>query len=312
MSLRLCFVVAFVVSLLGGCSPVDARVVDLERLVVDFVEAVPGRGSEAMELPTESESSRFIEAVRAARSGWPARADELVDPLNYRVRTVRDSATGRTVYLFEERRVGDGSWPHGWGMYVVAPRAVRPVVVEVPHPVFDVGTARIGVAAFRRAGAAALLVAGTHRYANRDGSSDAAQEDRTMFARVNRALVSRGDVVLQPHGFDSGSHDGDSDISKADAVVSGGESPPSALIQDVASGLRSIGLEVCVYEENNCAALGGTRNVQGIWCRAVGASFLHLELSRAVRDDRERWVQVVTSVVDSIASRDSASHQPER
>ena len=198
-----CVVIASVLPLWVGCSSASPGVIDLEGSVVRFADNIPGRGSEGMGLPTDEQAGRFIDGIRAAQAGRPERAGELVGPMDYRVRTVVDSDTGRTASVFEEQRAADGSWPHGWGMYVVARHPVRRLVVEVPHPVFDIGTAQIGVAAFRKAGAAVLLVPGTHRYANRDGSSDVAHEDRTMFARVNRALVAKGDVVLQPHGFDA-------------------------------------------------------------------------------------------------------------
>ena len=42
---------------------------------------------------------------------------------------------------------------------------------------------------------------------------------------------------------------------------------------------------MCEYDGDRCADLGGTLNVEGAWCREVGATFVHLELDRAVRDD---------------------------
>lgn len=284
--------------------------VDLEGSVVRFVDNIPGRGSEGMGLPTDEQAVRFIDGIRAAQAGRPERAGELVGSMDYRVRTVVDSDTGRTASVFEEQRAADGSWPHGWGMYVVARHPVRRLFVEVPHPVFDIGTAQIGVAAFRKAGAAVLLVAGTHRYANRDGSSDVAHEDRTMFARVNRALVAKGDVVLQPHGFDADRGSGEGATHGFDAVVSGGAYPPSTMVLAVASALSSRNFDVCVFDGTRCAALGATGNVEGAWCSEVGADFIHLELSRMVRSDRHQWSAVVASTVDGVIHAKAPSSSP--
>ena len=284
-----------------GCTPTGGDVIDLEGRVQRFVDDVPGRGSEAMDLPTEEQAERFIDGLRAARAGHPGRAGELVGPIGYRIQTVVDSETGRTAHVFEEQPSAEGGAPHGWGMYVVASHPERRLVVEVAHPVFDIATAQVGLAAFREAGAAALLVAGTHRYANRDGSSDVAHDDRTMFARVHRALVTRGDVVLQPHGFDEDGEAVDGAVQGTDVVVSGGAAPPSTVVQAVASTLRSRSFEVCVFDGSRCAALGATGNVEGAWCREVGAGFVHLELSRAVRDDRRAWMVAVAATVEGLA-----------
>ena len=285
----------------GGETPPPT--VDLEDLVVTFVGSIPGPGTDAMALPTEAQTSRFVEALRAAQAGDPRRAQELVAPLAYRVRTLADSVTRRRMYVFEERRTRGGEWPNGWGMYVIAAESARPLLVEVAHPVHDVNTPQVGVQAFRDGRAAALLVAGTHRYANRDGSSDVAHDDRTMFAEVNRALVRRGQTVLQPHGFDSSGAAKESDgIEHSDVVVSAGIAPPPAVVDSVTAALQGKGFAVCEYDGDRCADLGGTLNVEGEWCREVGATFVHLELDRDVRDDPTRRALAARTVVKTLGS----------
>ena len=282
--------------------------VDLEDVVVAFVESIPGPGTDAMALPTEAQKSRFVEALRAAQEGDPRRAKELAAPLAYGVRTLVDSVTRRRLYVFEERRTRDGEWPNGWGMYVIAAGSSRPLLVEVAHPVHDVNTPQVGVQAFRDGRAAALLVAGTHRYANRDGSSDVAHDDRTMFAEVNRALVRRGQTVLQPHGFDNAGPAKESDgIEDSDVVVSAGTAPPPPAVDAVTAALRGEGFAVCEYDGDRCADLGGTLNVEGEWCREVGATFVHLELDRSVRDDPSRRALAARTVVKTLGSVPDAS-----
>jgi hypothetical protein len=191
---------------------------------------------------------------------------------------------------------------------VIAAGAARPLIVEVSHPVYDINTPQVGIQAFRHGDAAGLLVAGTHRYANDDGSSDVAHDDGTMFAAVNRALVSRRETVLQPHGFsDSGTLTEADDLDDSDVVVSAGTAPPPPAVTAVAAALRRKGFAVCEYDGRQCADLGATRNVEGRWCREVGATFVHLELDRDVRDDRSRRTLAARTVVDALASVDDGS-----
>jgi hypothetical protein len=294
--------------LVVGCGEGGPATVDLEDLVVDFVDTIPGRDSEGMTLPTDEEARRFIQGVRAARDGDPGRAAELVDPLAYDVRTVVDSVTRRRLYVFEERRSDAGDWPHGWGMYVIAAEPSRPLVVEVSHPVYDINTPQVGVAAFRHGDAFGLLVAGTHRYANADGSSDVAHDDRTMFAEVNRALVRRAQTVLQPHGFDEGgSARSTGDTGEADVVVSAGTESSPPVVDAVTDALRGRGFTVCEYNGDQCTDLGATRNVEGAWCREAGATFVHLELDREIRDDPSKRDLAARTVVDTLDSQSGTS-----
>lgn len=278
--------------LTGAAAP--PRVVDLEQMVTTFVDQIPRKGSEGMELPTEAEAQRFTEALGALRSGDVDRARRLLRPLAYTVSAVTDSATGRDAWVMEESRSKDGSWPHAWGLYVLAMGSPEPLVVEVPHPLHDVRTPQAGVAAFRAGGAEALLVAGAHRYANSDGTSDVAHESRTMFARVDRALVGADRSVVQFHGFASTLADG------SEVVVSAGEPAPPVPLDPVSDALRAAGFSVCQYDGTQCSSLAGTKNVQGAWSRTVGARFVHLEIARAVRDDAARRTQLATIVAEEL------------
>jgi hypothetical protein len=129
-----------------------------------------------------------------------------------------------------------------------------------------------------------------------------------MFAEVNRALVGPGQTVLQPHGFDSSGEAQESDeIEHSDVVVSGGTAPPPPVVDAVTAALQGEGFAVCEYDGDRCADLGGTLNVEGQWCREVGATFVHLELDRDVRDDPTRRALAARTVVKTLPGRRRAS-----
>ena len=285
------------IPLLVASAPTVPPVTDLQEMALDFVAEIPRRDSDAMVMPTEADAERFIAGVRAVTSGDPELARQLLQPLSYTVSLITDSVTGRTSWVLAETRDEDGSWPRGWGLYVFAAEPANPLVVEVPHPLYDVNTPQAGVEAFRRGHAQALLVAGTHRYSNSDDSSDVAHEARTMFALVHRAIVSARQSVIQLHGFDGADSE-----DYGDMVVSGGEPNPAVELAPVTDALRAAGFDVCHYDGEQCEGLGGTQNVQGAWCRVVEARFLHLELSREVRDDPVRRSLSVAIVADELTA----------
>lgn len=282
--------------LLVSSAPPSPPALDLQEMTLDFVAQIPRRGSDAMTLPTEPDARRFIAGVRAVTSGDPELAQRLLRPLSYTLSPVTDSVTGRASWVLAESRNEDGSWPHGWGLFVFAAEPANPLVVEVPHPLYDVNTPQAGIEAFRRGDAQALLVAGTHRYANSDGSSDVAHEADTMFALVHRAIVTARQSVVQFHGFDDADREGYGDI-----VVSAGETDPAVDVGPVTDSLRAAGFDVCQYDGEECEGLGGTTNVQGSWCRSVYSRFVHIEMSRQVRDDPVRRSLTARIVAEELA-----------
>jgi hypothetical protein len=129
-----------------------------------------------------------------------------------------------------------------------------------------------------------------------------------MFAEVNRALVRRGQTVLQPHGFDEGgSARSTGDTGEADVVVSAGTESSPPVVDAVTDALRGRGFTVCEYNGDQCTDLGATRNVEGAWCREAGATFVHLELDREIRDDPSKRDLAVGTVVDTLDSQSGTS-----
>jgi hypothetical protein len=265
--------------------------VDLDRWVAKFVASIPGRGARGYVPPTREQADVLGAAVRAARADDLVTASRLLGPLAFQARELRDSATGRRLIVLVEQRDTDGSWPHAWGMYVIAPKAASTILIEVPHPVADEATEKLGVAAFRAGAAAALLVAGAHRSATWD--ADVAHEDGSAFEAVHESLVLPGTRVLQLHGFDGDAHPsryGDSVVS--DGIDAAEVSVPSAATAAVAAALSDAGFRVCLQHRDACSGLAATSNVQGKSARQLGGSFVHIEVETTIRADPERGQQL--------------------
>lgn len=274
---------------------------DLLTLVRRFVDRIPGTDSEGYHPPGPEERARLSEAFRAVEAGDLSRAAAEAGPLDYSVVRYTDAATGRALVILAEHQRPDGSWPHGWGLFIHSPEASRSLVVEVPHPIFDVNTEIVGTELFRMADASDLLVAGAHREADASGAADVAHRADSMFEAIHEVLARPGAVIVQAHGFEDGGSEG----QYGDAVLSSGTSIPGSLTLHVGDALSRAGYRVCVYDGVQCSLLGATTNVQGAFARRVGALFLHMELApplREVPSEADRLERTVAAALRSWAS----------
>lgn len=144
-------------------------------------------------------------------------------PLGYTVRMGTDRTGRGLVLLANEPRA-----ERGWGLYVVEPSRPVTVVIEVPHPAFDLRSEAIGVALFDRTPGALLAVAGTHRRAA-GGAGDVGHREDSMFHAVTDGLAAQGLPQVQLHGFD------DASLPGVDVVLSAGATNASATLESVSS-----------------------------------------------------------------------------
>lgn len=165
-----------------------------------------------------------------------------------------------------------------WGMYLIDRSAAPSLAVEVPHPAFDLHSELFGLDLFRRSPGAILMVAGAHRRADA-GQADVAHDSDSMFQVMATYLVGRGLAQVQMHGFDNQSAPG------FDIVLSTGLTPAGQPAIRAGAGFRAAGFATCQAWAQVCAGLEGTTNVQGQLAKADGTTFLHVEMSRTVRDN---------------------------
>jgi hypothetical protein len=272
----------------AGCGTPERS---LGPLVDEAVQAGPGRGSPEYRPPSDDQAR----AVALSMAGLAAGADLEAPPDGYRLAEVPGEAEDVLVALEEVPQSGR---TRGSGLYVVRAGGGSDLVVQVPHPVADAGTEALGARLFDVAAADVLMVAGAHRTAG-GGSADVANVPGSVFTAVSDAVVGPGSVVLQVHGFAAENHPD----SYGDAVLSTTVDEPSALVERLAEGLRDAGFDVCVYDGQRCDRLAGTRNVQAEQARAVGAEFVHLEVSDRARRDPDRQERLVATLAAGVRGR---------
>lgn len=194
----------------------------------------------------------------------------------------------------------------GGGLYVIRQGALlRERIVQVPHSFFDVGTLEIGIALANAAPARALFVNTVHRYLNGrspnddedragspadSGHQDLAHHELTFFQQMTRsALASLPRLqVIQVHGFGDGSVP---ECAAAAVVVSTGVA--TAGMAEAARVTARLGVvlgrdRVLLYPRDT-RKFGAQTNVQGqAVARSHTATFLHLELSRTLRNQMQK------------------------
>lgn len=262
----------------------------------------PGRGSDGYVLPTSDARAALERAVRALATGdWMAARGE-AEGAGYRL--CRGEGEEADLWLLAPLAEDEGH-----ARVVLRPDGVG-LVLEAPHTFFDGDTGAEAATLFSELGARALIISGTHRCASLtltacDGTtsvcggmssaypiSDPAHDVDGYFQAAHVAVAESfsSDVVVSVHGM---SGDG--------ASLSDGTTAPSdGVVARLAAALTSRFANVTACNEGvgvpRDVRLCGTTNVQGrhvnaspdaCGTRAAVASgrFVHLEQSRALRDD---------------------------
>jgi hypothetical protein len=175
-----------------------------------------------------------------------------------------------------------------WGWYLVDLSAPVRLVIEVPHPNSDLRTEEIGLALYQAVPGSMLLVAGTHRRAA-DEAGDVAHRTDSMFHAVATDLAERGLPQIQLHGFH------DDNLPDVDVVVSPGAGEVGDLVRGVAEGIDG-DFRVCRSWQQDCGKLTGTTNEQGREAARQGTPFVHVEINRTIRNDRDEWLSLVRAM----------------
>jgi hypothetical protein len=286
----------------GGNSPPPAESsqartlsdgVDLERRVVDFTAGFDQDGGYRQ--PTGTERGILSDAVGLLLDHDRQAAAERLADIDYVLRTLTDSGTGRR--FAEIADTGGGrTGNRGWGRVYVDLTAPVRWSVQIPHPVADEASEKLGVGVLRGTPGGVMVLAGAHRQAGEGNAADVAHRGDTVFDAVCAELLRRRLPGLQLHGF------ADSSEPDYDVIVSTGKGDtarPAA--RDLARALHAHHLDPCRAWIRDCA-LEGRTNQQGTAAAAAHVPFLHVEFSRSVRTSAERTARAVAAMNPTTAA----------
>jgi len=202
------------------------------------------------------------------------------------------------------------------GAFVVrmGPASESERLLQAPHAYFDLGTGRLALEMFlaEPRGFRGLFTNTMHRHMQADGQknhrefdpADVCHNDAHAFVAATMGAVELlgGVEVIQLHGF-SDDHVFSERPGTRAIVSAGTRGGGVARVTTVAEELgRGLGESVARYPED-VSELGGTANVIGRRLRTrSGASFLHIELSQAlrreIRRDSGKLARFAAAIVD--------------
>ena len=109
--------------------------------------------------------------------------------MGYGVQVIRDRQTSHIYIALSE---SNDSETKGWGTFVFKLGTASPYAIEVPRPLYEFRSYDFGHNLFIRTDASALLIAGAHPRANRNGSADISKADnRTNLYNLVRHILFR-------------------------------------------------------------------------------------------------------------------------
>lgn len=255
-------------------TPHARELVDLRSRILTYTaDLEPDAGYSP---PDDTQRERVAESVGHLLDGDAPQAEELLAPLGLKLTRLTDTESGRRYDEIAAARPGRAE---RWGrLYLTADSDVR-WNAQVPHPVSDRDTERLGVRLLEDNPGGSLVLAGAHREAGRGDAADVAHREDSLFHAIVVELQKRDVPGVQLHGFAKDSE------RPYDAVLSTGAAR-STLTEAaaLADGMQADGLRVCRSWSARCP-LEGTTNVQGKAAERHHARFLHVELSPKARGD---------------------------
>jgi hypothetical protein len=258
---------------------------------------MPRSKSEGYVRPTYGEQTDFADLVSVIFTKDLGRGADLATKDHYTLSYYVDRGDDYAVsYLLREQR----PIQKGWGLYAFRLNSTSDIIIEAPHPLYDKRSPSVALDLYRALDARALLIAGAHRNADRDKSSDVAHATESIFQSVHIALSRElqklsGDViVLQIHGFHSSNHEGYPQV-----VFGLGEKPlpkEVAIAQKIKDALSKKGITagICAGDGSEYEDLCAKKNVQAAVMEE--GAFIHIELDENIRQNDDAFIAVLVEV----------------
>ncbi|MDP6456704.1 MAG: hypothetical protein QF669_04500, partial [Candidatus Marinimicrobia bacterium] len=203
---------------------------DLTRHIYDILASMPSSyGGEEYEEPSNTDRKMWRDVIDAILNKDYETAHTKALNLDYQLTEFTDTSDDSSIVYYILERSADAESNH-WGTFIFNQWARRKnLVIQCPHPLYDMNTGKEGLLAFETAGARAYFVSGTHRCnaeqeSSCSGSSSVCTGTSEAYRYSDQAHVVEGTfqlttevlfehvpevIAIQPHGFGKKSTDPD-------------------------------------------------------------------------------------------------------
>lgn len=285
-------------------------------------QQIPKSGAGVYHEPDTAEQAAFRAVYEAlARCDLDAAAP-LAAAVGYQLRPWDDEATGRRLWLLSERE----PWSRYRGICLLDPDpAALPLVIEAPHPKFDVHSWRLAAAIFGGLDLRpfALLMTTAHRYDTGSQDigptpADVTHHTPSIFQVAHEALTTVGGrrYALQVHGFrETDAIHQAFGRERVDAIVSQGwtadfqplDWPDDCRAMQLIAGLTKRGLSAEASKVKG-QPLNAGQNPQAHFTNGPDGAgrgwFIHLEVASRLRFAGAEDPAAYTPIVATVAALD--------
>ena len=264
---------------------------DITNLITEIRNNMPVMNSQAFVIPSDAQMTTFAGIFTSLNTYNYSTLQTTLSQFGYTFYKYINTPTGDTLYVIKE----DYPIKRGWGTFILNPKAVTHLAIECPHPLWDTNSEVLGIRVFITTKARWYMLAGTHRYANTDESSDPAHVTQCMFYKAHTTFVP--DTALQIHGFDKSSYPG-----YPDAVISNGTLYPPAQLYKIKDSYAAQGFTAGVFSIStygSLSQLGATTNTEGIWSNDNNKLFIHIEHDYPLRNTESKIIKVIAALIQN-------------
>lgn len=246
--------------------------------------------------PTDTQKALFREAVGQLLIEQFAGAARAAGAVGYTLKSITHT-NGITYYILEST---DPKF-RPWGTYVFyLGDDKRDLVIEVPHPIEEKNTSKIGIKAFvgpnNDTKATAFLMSGS-----RKGSGDVTVISESLFQAAHEAAASESPtIVLQIHGINRRKY--------PQIVLSSGTPVAISAMDNLVDAFIQNDLEVGIYDGIQYTDYGATQNEQAKATNSISGSFIAIFLNQIVHHSKSKN-NFVIDAIEEYAVAESASSE---
>lgn len=292
----------FVTIINGICHSQTISKGNLFELIKSIRNAMPTAGTNKFKIPVRQDLDAFKHIFTKLKFNDTTGIIETIKQYNYKIIEYTDTLVNKSfIILLEENPI-----QNGWGTYIYSKNSTNDITIEVPHPIWDTNTWDVGIKTFLKINAKWYIMAGTHRYANTDSSSDVAHTDKSIFNIAHQTIATL--ISIQIHGFNKSNN---IYAGYPDIVISNGTLYPQEILYRLANNFKTFNFSTGVFDKatyTQLSRLGATTNVQGIWSNKNSKIFIHIEFDFPLRTNEINIQKIQIAFYNTFIKQDNISN----